>query len=594
MGTPKTPEQREKIAAANRGLKRSEETKDRIRQARLGTKLTEEHKAHLAAAARARWARARGEDPDAAAYYENPENRKITGPGYKQRRPRAAVAAKPRPAAEVSIVLPDGREVTAPADHAVGEIITIVKQIYALGGMPGLGHMQALEDWLARPKAPVRQKPEGSPPELRYIDCQCFAGGFTLGATQAGFTLVHKAEEADGFGMAICEANRGLLGEWWEGQAAHPAEWEVPEWDAQLVIGNPPCSGFSVMSPSTFRGIDSKINECMRNLFNYAGRVKPEAVVMESVTSAFRIGLPLMRALAEKLAADTGERYHVTHVIQNNLSLGGCTRRLRYFLVVTKFPFGVEPEPLRWLPVLGDALSDLRSLPLGWDLQPYAEAPTWWSLKQRTLSGLVDGHMTPQITPRWAERLHSITDVTPWEPGEPFDAVLKRHYETFGAFPEAWQYPSTARGMEHLTRDKVIIEKDFKVGGYSQTRHWDWNEPGFVMTGHGPTQVWHPDNRYLTHREAARIMGFPDDWLIAPVRDDKNLLPGWGKGISVDCGRWVCAWVRESMLGRPGSMRGGKLIDGEDTLIDVGQFWKNAPRKPEPDNTSVYSDEPAE
>lgn len=299
---------------------------------------------------------------------------------------------------------------------------------------------------------------------------------------------------------------------------------------------------------------------------------------MESVTSAFKIGLPLMRLLTERLSYETKTKYYVTHVLQNNLSLGGCTRRLRYFLVATDFPLGVEPEPLRWLPTVGDALEDLRTLPLGWDLQPYTAPPTWWSYPRRTLSGLVDGHEVPVLTPRYEERLRSITDTTDWLPGEPFDAVLKRHYETHGSLPESWQYQSTAKGYEHLTRDKVMIEKNFQTGGYSQTRQWRWDQPGNVLTGHGPTQVWHPDNRYITHREAARLMGFPDDWLIAPVKDDKNLLSGWGKGISVDCGRWICTWVRESMLGRPGSVRGEKLKDGDDRLIDVSQGWKLAPQ----------------
>jgi site-specific DNA-cytosine methylase len=585
---------------AGKGLKRSEETREKIRQARLGTRLSDEHRLNLAVAAIRRWAKARGEDPDAAEvtfranqakhdFHVKPENQVPAGPTVRHRSP---AKAKPRPVQDVTVTLPDGREVTAPAGHEVGEVIDKVSQILKLDGIPRPEHIQVLEDWLARPRTPPRQKPEGPPPSLRFIDCQCFAGGFTVGATQAGFTLVHKAEEGPpGFGMAICEANRGVLGNWWEGQASAPEDWEVPSGGAQLVVGNPPCSGFSVMSPSSFRGIDSAINECMRNLFTYAAKVNPEAVIMESVTSAFKIGLPLMRALADGLKRATDQKWFVTHVIQNNLSLGGCTRRLRYFLVVTKFPFGVEHEPLKWLPTLGDALEDLRTQPLGWGMQPYTAPPTWWSHRQRTLSGLVDGHMTQPLTPREQERLHSITDATPWEPGEPFDAVLKRHYEMHGSLPEAWQYPSQVKGMEHLTREKVIVEKDFKVGGYSQTRQWRWDIPGYVMTGHGPTQVWHPDNRHLTHREAARVMGFPDDWLIEPVKDDKNLQPGWGKGISVDCGRWVCTWLRKSMLDHPGSITGTPLPDGDDMIIDVSQDWKRAPALAEA-STIVYENEP--
>jgi len=115
------------------------------------------------------------------------------------------------------------------------------------------------------------------------------------------------------------------------------------------------------------------------------------------------------------------------------------------------------------------------------------------------------------------------------------------------------------------------------MGGYAQTRHWDWRRPGTVMTGHGPCQAWHPDGRYFTHREAARIMGFPDDWLIEPLRHDKTLVSMWGKGVSVDCGRWIGTWVRNSLEGNPGSETGEQMPDGTDMIIDASQWFKQAP-----------------
>lgn len=417
---------------------------------------------------------------------------------------------------------------------------------------------------------------------MRFADIQCFAGGLTLGVTQAGMTLVHKAEGPGGFGMAMCEANRGLLGDAWEGQASLPAQWDVPSGGIDVIASNPPCSGFSVMTPQSARGIDSPINECMRDTFAYAARARPAAVIMESVGAAFSIGLDLMRELADGLQAATRRRYHVTHVIQNNLSLGGCTRRRRYFLVVSEVPLGVEYEPLKWIPTVGDAIRDLRGLELSWDPQPYNDAPTWWSARQRSATGLVDGHMDPKPSPRTRERIFSVLDDpdgVDWPPRLNFDQVLRNYYLKHGYLPEAWRYETTSKGpLSHLTKDKILISKDFKMGGYAQTRHWPWDEPGYVMTGHGPCQVWHPDNRYYTHREAARIMGFPDDWVIGPLRYDRTLIAMWGKGVSVDCGRWIGTWVRRSLEGNPGSIRGNPVPGGADMLIDVSARYKQAPR----------------
>lgn len=337
-------------------------------------------------------------------------------------------------------------------------------------------------------------------------------------------------------------------------------------------------SGFSVMTPKSFRGINSPINECMRNLFKYAARARPSAVIMESVGSAFAIGLPLMRELAETLVTGTGKKYHVTHVLQNNLSLGGCTRRRRYFLVLTDVPFGVEREPLPWLPTVGDALRDLQGLRLTWDDQPYQDPPTWWSLRQRSATGMTDGHMPPELSETHKQRLDDIIAGTDWPPGFAFDDVLRRYYMEHGFLPESWHYKSTAKGYEGWSRDKVLIDRDFKVGGYAQTRHWRWDEPGYVMTGHGPTQVWHPANRHLTHRESARIMGFPDDWKIAPVAGHRDLTAMWGKGVSVDCGRWIATWVKASLEGTPGEIPGQQMPDGRDRVIDASGWWKAAPQ----------------
>lgn len=75
---------------------------------------------------------------------------------------------------------------------------------------------------------------------LDFVDCQGFAGGFTLGMVQAGWRLVGKREMAGGFGVENCEANRHLLGDDWRTQIGDYDTWEVVP--AQAVIGNPPCS----------------------------------------------------------------------------------------------------------------------------------------------------------------------------------------------------------------------------------------------------------------------------------------------------------------------------------------------------------------
>lgn len=404
----------------------------------------------------------------------------------------------------------------------------------------------------------------------KFIDCMGFAGAMSVAATQVGMRLVNKVERPGGFGLPLMDVNRAFLGEDWSYQVGDPAtDWEP--FTADVVVGTPPCAAFSGMTFGTTKhGIDSDINDCMWDLVRYAARVKPQVLVMESVSQAYTKGLPLMRRLTAELNDRTSLRYRATHVLQNNLSVGGCTNRKRYFLVLSRVPFGVaRPRPTR-VANLADALGDLISQPLTWGDEPYWDEATWWSEPHRRTDGRVDGHQLRENA--FTRRLADIHAGAGWGPGEREGDVLKRHYELHGHLPESYQYPQP--GGNGLTRDKHLLERDFNPGGFNQTKRWNWNEPGRVLSGAGVYMVWHPNGRLITNREAARIMGFPDGYLIAPVKDDPQLSAYWGKGTSVAPARWLLTWVQESLNGVPGPEVGTPLLGSDDRLIDVSREWK--------------------
>lgn len=413
----------------------------------------------------------------------------------------------------------------------------------------------------------------------KFVDCQGFAGGMSVGATQAGLQLVHKVEKPGGFGLPLMDANRGFLGSAWTYDVCDPADWEPVK--ADIVVGTPPCAAFSGMSVGTRQhGVHSAINDCMRDLIAYAVRVKPFAVVMESVPQAFSQGLSLMQELAETLQTGTKVPFRTTHVLQNNWTLGGATKRRRYFLVLTPVPFGVEFEPSARRATLGDAIGDLKSSSLGWGPQPYTSPSTWWSKDKRSDLGVFDGHHLPINGQAYRDRIDDLVrgeKSVAWHEGDTEIEVLKRYYETHGELPQSWQYDGrgSRTGLGHLTRDKQLIEKNFDAGGFSRPRHWPWHEPGRVINGAGPFMIWHPNGRFATHREVARLMGFPDAYLIEPLKTDTRLGSYWGKGTSVAPARWICEWVRRSLDGEPGSLVGERQKDGSH-LIDVSKLTRQA------------------
>jgi site-specific DNA-cytosine methylase len=387
---------------------------------------------------------------------------------------------------------------------------------------------------------------------------QGFAGGFTLGMVQAGFELVGKKEMPGAFGVANCEANRELLGDNWRSQVGPWEEWEPI--DAPVIAGNPPCSGFSLLSGKDFRGIESKINSCMWAQVGYSAKVRPEVTIFESVQQAYKQGRPLMQALRTKMEEVTGDRYELVHILHNAASIGGAAIRKRYFMMLTKIPFGITQPHVERVPTLRESIGDLEGLNQMWEPQPYVNEPSWWAKSRRSDAGVVDGHIG-RNTPL-ARRAYDLMRGVQWEEGEVMPDVARKHWETLGHLPLSWQ--STAA---------KLVANDFKMGFYSMMR-WNADRPARVITGGGVDLVLHyKEDRLLTHREVARIQGFPDTWKIEPLRTVSGLQLTWGKGIPVDCGRWIGTAIKDALDGNVGEDR-GTLIGERERLIDCTDNYR--------------------
>jgi DNA (cytosine-5)-methyltransferase 1 len=393
---------------------------------------------------------------------------------------------------------------------------------------------------------------------LEAVDCQSFAGGFTLGVVQAGFELVGKREERGGFGMTNCENNRHLLGHRWVGEATDPADWTPV--DVPFTFGNPPCSGFSVFTgDQRNRGIDAKVNQCMWHYVEFAARCRPVVAVFESVRGAFKVGRPLMQALRARLEELTGDRYDLYHVFQDAYELGGLASRPRYFFVASRVPFGVDFPTITSYPVLEDAWRDLDGMALTWERQPYRRpATSAWTVRARAGQVATDGHVGVKTA-------HSVRI-------DDMLVAMNRH----GGWPERMSMYQAMKFLHDLEetpdsireKTKVFVDRDWETGFTCPVR-WSAREPARVIVGGALQLAVHPwEDRLITHREAARVMGFPDDWRIAPSRRSSDLAPGWGKGITVDCGRWIGGWVRDALDGAPGPLTGEEIGDRERLITN--------------------------
>lgn len=406
---------------------------------------------------------------------------------------------------------------------------------------------------------------------MRFVDCNGLAGFMSLGWVQQGWEMAYRAGTLD-FGSVCVTSNRHLfLGEWEFTFSDDPDEWRVPD-GIQAVVGLPPCSGWSVYTGGALgrinRGPQAKAHAHTRALIQYAGRVKPEAVVFECVQQAFTQGRDVMLEYRDMLELISNRRYDLYHVKHNVLQIGGFAFRERYFWVAVRegLTFGATNDWPDEIPTVMDVIGDIQNLPETWEKQPYRQPISRWASNLRSHDGTLDGHITRQNIhgTRITDIFDALGGPDEWDPRAGLGDMLRKAHEKNGELPVSWS-----------NKAEKIVENDFYIG-FSQPYRWRADRAANVLTGSALDCVIHPTQpRPITHREAARIQGLPDAWRIKPSRDYSPLPATWGKAVSAHAGAWIAGLVRDALNGSPGVFR-GELIGDREWLLDCARGFSRA------------------
>jgi DNA (cytosine-5)-methyltransferase 1 len=272
-----------------------------------------------------------------------------------------------------------------------------------------------------------------------------------------------------------------------------------------IIVGGPPCQGFSSIRPSRGTNLEDPRNSLYRDFIHYVAKLRPLAFLMENVVG-------LVNASGGDLLADIivslkKQQYTVDWRILNSANFGVPQKRERFFLIGIDKKVLPEaqirfPEPTHWFKgrVIGtrhkanyvtqttgglppvtvwDAISDLPSLKSGETSTRYKHPPlnafqkSRRSLSPRTLRLHEAARHSPKILQIIA---HSGSNINALPPG-----LVSSGYSSCYSRLEADQ-PST-----------TITVK---------------------FTSPASSKCIHPfDNRAITPREAARIQGFNDEFV---------------------------------------------------------------------------------
>lgn len=370
--------------------------------------------------------------------------------------------------------------------------------------------MRSVRETLARFPA-VGECP--SRPGYKFIDLFCGAGGMTRGFVDLGFQPVW-ANDYNEAAVATYKANFGPHCHSGDLMALleHP-QTAIPP--ADVVIGGPPCQGFSLLNKGRD---DDPRRQMWRPYLEVVRRSGAELFVMENVPQL--LGSPEHEQIVGT-AEEMG--FHLASAKLLAADYGVPQSRLRAFIVGCRFA-----DPQHYFPPLRTHCNphreNLNLFNYELDVQPW-----------RTVRDAIGDLDEPQGT--------EIRNVAP-----PYNLHFGRSptsvsMERYRSIPEeGMNREDLLRNAPHLTPRCWVNKK----GGTDLFGRLWWDRPAFTIR----TEFFKPEKgRYLhpsshrpiTHREAARLQGFPDDF--AFVGSKIEIAKQIGNAVPVPLARAVAASV---------------------------------------------------
>lgn len=334
---------------------------------------------------------------------------------------------------------------------------------------------------------------------LTAIDLFCGAGGISIGLRKAGFEVIAGMDNNEKYIQTFRHnfpKAKTIVGD----IGALPPEELMKELGLKpgelgILVGGPPCQGFSKNVPLSKRPIDSKNNKLVNEYLKYCEVFQPQFIIMENVAE-MRNGYGGMYANAVETRLKKAG-YTVHHRVFLAADYGVPQRRRRAFFLARR-----DGKPLR-VPVpsnptkashitVKEAIDDLAYLEHGQGeaKQEYASGANngFQKIMRKDSDGLVTNHIAKSLRPLQLERLSSI------QPGQGIkdlpDAIRPKggYSGAYGRLTESMIAPTITRWVFH---------------------------PGSGRWGHYDTP------RLLTMREVARIQSFPDDFELVGTYNDQ-------------------------------------------------------------------------
>ncbi|EGV04312.1 DNA (cytosine-5-)-methyltransferase [Streptococcus infantis SK970] len=330
---------------------------------------------------------------------------------------------------------------------------------------------------------------------MNVIDLFSGAGGLSLGFIKDGHTVT-KAVEFDDSIAHTYKMNHPGVEVIIDDIANIDKSGVFKEGDASIIIGGPPCQGFSMAGARIRNGfMDDPRNYLFKHYFNVVKTVKPDIFIMENVKGIQtmqdgKIFSEIIRIFSDPELLD-GNPYKLYYRVINASDFGIPQKRERMIIIGTKND-NVDFEFL-WEKTIKQIQKEDSTF---FNTVTVRDAIS--NLGLETSDGIVDN---PLPLTDYQKFLSSNSE------------KIHNHTKTNHS-PIAIERMSKIRSGENF---KVLDEKIKSIHSGSYGRlSWEDLAPTITTRFDTPSggRFIHPIyNRTLTPREAARIQSFPDDYI---------------------------------------------------------------------------------
>ncbi|WP_084112211.1 DNA cytosine methyltransferase [Belnapia moabensis] len=340
-------------------------------------------------------------------------------------------------------------------------------------------------------------------PRFTVLDLFAGAGGFSLGFQAAGAKLV-GAVEIDDWAVETLEANHPHCSKVVKADLRAVSDNDLKEWFGKpsVIIGGPPCQGFSHANNAARGSNKDPRNSLFREFIRVADVLQPDAILMENVPGLLKRTADDHQSVISIIEAEfkrigfhayvqvlKAQDYGIPQIRPRLFVLGLRAGTTKPFPMPTHFPdaspglFGTELLPLL---SLWDAISDLPHVePRGGaeDLEQAGEAQNDYQRMLRAGSTRVFNHTSMRHSQRLIERFSKLK----WG-------------ESSADAPE--EHAAFRRGAPGTLSEKQYDQNNRRLFP---------DRPCHTLPASFYANFVHPFlHRNFTPREGARIQSFPD------------------------------------------------------------------------------------